>query len=74
MPLYELNGIFDNKSKWVQVNTNEAFANFMVMVNLNIMSLKDLLNSDQATLNGPIRQLFEENGQDFSILQRILAS
>ena len=72
--LYELNGIFDNQSKWVSVDTGQAFTNFMVMVNLNILSLKDLLNSSPEILNGPVKQIFEENGQDFAMLQRILAS
>lgn len=74
MALYELNGIFDNKSKWVDVNKNEAFTNFMVMVNLNIFNLKDLLNSDPSVLNGPVKQIFLDNGQDFAMLERILAS
>jgi hypothetical protein len=72
--LYELNGVpvLGSVNKWVDVDKNTAFVNFMTMVHFNIFSLRDLLLSDRNVLYGPVRQIFVDNGQDFDTLLRIL--
>lgn len=72
--LYELNGVpqIASVNKWVDVNKNTAFVNFMTLVHMNVFSLRDLLLSDRNVLYGPVRQIFIDNGQDFDTLLRIL--
>lgn len=74
--LYELNGVLSNTPVVVSdIPTGIAFSNFNVLVQNNIFSLKDLLNSDPAILNGPVKEIYESNGMDadFQTLLQILA-
>lgn len=74
--LYELNGVLDNSPVVVSdVPTGLAFANFNLMVQHNIMSLKDLLKSNQDVLMGPVQDIYNSNGMqsDFKTLLLILA-
>lgn len=79
--LFELNGI-----KRKTVGTTDpvivsgvikglAFSNFNVLVQNNIINLKDLLLSNPAILAGPVKQIFYSNGQgaDYETLLTILA-
>lgn len=74
--LFELNGVLNNNPLVVSgIPTGLAFSNFNVLVQNNILGLKDLLNSDNTVLNGPVKQIFYSNGMqsDYNTLLKILA-
>lgn len=72
--LSELNGVQDKPVLISDIPTGLAFSNFNVLVQNNILSLKDLLNSDTAVLMGPVKDIFYSNGMqsDFGTLLQIL--
>lgn len=74
--LFELNGVPNNNPVVVSdIPTGLAFSNFNVLVQNNILGLKDLLNSDSTVLNGPVKQIYHSNGMqsDYNTLLKILA-
>jgi hypothetical protein len=56
----------------VTVDGSAAERAFLVMVNLNLFSLKDLLKSDLATLEGKVQPYMDAHGFDYNQLMAIL--
>jgi hypothetical protein len=61
-------------AKSVTVSKEKAWSNFVVMVNLNLFSLKELLLSNPNVTYGSLRQSIIDNGFDFNTLDLILTA
>jgi hypothetical protein len=72
MALYKLTGI--NTTQGVEVDSKRAERNFLIMVNMNLFSLRDLLTQNPQVTNGSFKQWYLSRGYDFSNLLNILNS
>lgn len=72
--LYAISGPNDDAQPGgtVTVDADMAIKNFLVAVNLNLFSLKDLLLSDTNVLNGPVKLMFIQNNWPFDTLLKLL--
>lgn len=71
MALYKLSGIND-KPETATVKKDQAEIAFLIMVNMNLFSLKELLLSNSNVTFGPLKRYFETNGFDFQNLLNML--
>lgn len=74
MSLVKISGVGDVLGPLVEVDPAKAWSNFLVMVNLNMFSLKELLLSNSNITYGALRQWVTENGFDFNTLDLILTA
>lgn len=74
MSIYSISGVNNFFDGEIEVGNKKAESEFLIAVNLNLFSLRDLLLNNPAVTNGPVRQWFYNNGFDFNQLQRVLAS
>lgn len=74
MSIYSIAGVNSLTDKTIEVGTEKAQSEFLIAVNLNLFSLRDLLLANPAVTNGPVRAWFSNNGFDFSQLERVLKS
>ncbi len=73
--LYQISGPNDfigNAGGTVSVDKDKAIQSFLIGVNLNLFSLRDLLLSDANILYGPVKQYFLRNGYPFETLISLL--
>lgn len=73
MSLYKISGTNSNPPvKDITVNADRAEGDFLVILNMNAFSLKDLMLRNPEITNGPVRAYYEANGLDFQNLLNIL--
>jgi hypothetical protein len=73
MALVRISGIgATDETKTIEVSSEAAENNFLVLVNLNSFGLKSLLKSNPDIVNGSVKDYFTANGYDFSRLQNML--
>ena len=63
MALYKLTGI--NNTQQIEVDAKTAEKNFLVMVNMNLFSLKDLYKNNPNITNGPFKAWYIAQGYNW---------
>lgn len=77
MSLVKISGIDEaitGVAKVVTVDPEKGWSNFLVMVNLNLFSLKKLLLSNPGITYGALKDWCDANGFDFNQLNLILTA
>lgn len=73
MSLYKISGTNSNPPvKDVTVDFDKAESSFLVILNMNAFSLKDLMLRNPNITYGPVKAYYEANGLDFQNLLNIL--
>lgn len=75
MALYRINGTDDGKDLTVDdVNLGDAANSFLIMVNANMFSLKELFKRHPEIVNTKVKSWYQKNGLDFNQLLNFINS
>lgn len=72
MALYKISGVSNQQQVNVSVDKEQAFSNFLVMLNKNYFQIKTLMLNNQDITFGPVQDYCRLNGLDFSRIVNLL--